>query len=228
MFQAADLTAAVVRKAPLDEWERALPRIESERRRVVEYIRKGGQAYGFTTLFGHLDSIGATQAESLSLFEAHLVGTPEPIGEFAARGIATIKLCQLSLGGSGISTETYQHLLFAFGQNLAHTEVNLRGSYGSGDVVPGAWFVRAIFGQSPEFQSGDLMALINGSYIPAGVILGHQSEIERIFHQSYRAVEESARLATKNQTHAVQLPVSLRDVTQLSAHIRYVLSLIHI
>lgn len=211
MFELSALHRAVSEREPLEHWRERIPAIADERAAVEAFIAGGGQAYGFTTLFGHLDSIQRERDGIANLYRGHLVGNPERVPPQIARGILAVKLCQLSNGGTGISPSTYAVLLDQFDRDLDDVRIDLAASYGSGDVVPGAWFTDAMFGGVDALSSGDFMALINGSYIAAGVLLGEYERVERAFSDGLDLVAQAADFAAARKG-TVQLPVSLRDI----------------
>lgn len=211
-----ELRTAVAELTEPRTWGAAASLVANERKKVEAFVADGGQAYGFTTLFGHLDSIRREEEGRTNLYRGHLIGHPEAISPDEARGIVSVKLCQLSLGGSGISPESYARLRDAFVSDLQRVQVDLRASYGSGDVVPGTWLVRSIFPGPDSLKRGDLMALINGAYIPAGVLLGHYGSIEEALNRATCLVSRARDLSvTRRESDHVQLPVSLRDVQPL-------------
>lgn len=214
MFELSALHRAVSEREPIDLWRERSTAIAEERAAVEAFIAGGGQAYGFTTLFGHLDSIQREREGIENLYRGHLVGRPEPISPRIARGILTMKLCQLSNGGTGISPSAYSALLDRFDGDLADVRIDLAASYGSGDVVPGAWFAHSMFGGVGALASGDFMALINGAYIAAGVLLGEYERVDRAFSGGLDVVEQAADFAALHK-QAVQLSVSLRDTEPL-------------
>lgn len=214
MFELDDVLRGVDKPELLDEWAGRLPVLEAQRAAVEAFIDGGGQAYGFTTLFGHLDSIHREREAIGNLFEGHLVGAPEHLDPAWARGMLAVKLCQLANGGSGISPGTYQRLLGRFTGDLRDVRIDLRASYGSGDVVPGAWFVEAMLGGAEDLPAGDLMALINGAYVPTGLLLGSLTRVRTVFNEALHVVGEAAEFAGAHDA-GVQLPVSLRDTSPL-------------
>lgn len=214
MFELDDVVRAVDKRELLDGWSSRLPAIGEQRAAVEAFIDDGGQAYGFTTLFGHLDSIRREREGIANLYQGHLVGAPEQLEPAWARGVLAVKLCQLANGGSGISPGTYQRLLERFSAELSDVRIDLRASYGSGDVVPGAWFVEAMLGGAEGLPAGDLMALINGGYVPAGLLLGSLPLVRSVFGDALALVGEAAEFARAHDA-GVQLPVSLRDTSPL-------------
>lgn len=162
--------------------------------------------------FGHLDNHTIRPADSQVLLDAHLVGTPRPLSEKASRAITLIKLCQLMQGGSGISPETFDRVLEGLDRTVS---IDLDASYGSGDVVPGAWWVRSVLGPTPDFQRGDLIALINGSFVPVGLLLHGVQPLETLFSTVIFSTAVARDFVQQRNDSGVQLPVSLRDISPL-------------
>lgn len=186
--------------------------VVKERDTVLRFLDSGGTAYGFSTFFGHLDNHTIRPADSQVLLDAHLVGTPRPLSEKASRAITLIKVCQLMQGGSGISPETFDRVLEGLDRTVS---IDLDASYGSGDVVPGAWWVRSVLGPTPDFQRGDLIALINGSFVPVGLLLHGVQPLETLFSTVISSTAVARDFVQQRNDSGVQLPVSLRDISPL-------------
>lgn len=214
-YRVSEVTEAITGRFTLGQWEKARLRVIREREAVEAFVRGGGTAYGFTTFFGHLDSIAGP--DNQMLLRGHIVGYPDRIPAHIVRGIMAVKLCQLANGGSGISEQTFTALLTRFEDDIEGAEIDLYASYGSGDVVPGAWFSRFVLGDNPVIPDGDLMALINGSFVAAGIVLGLRGEIQEVVDAAIKSVEHAAEIANRyRQSPHVQLPVSLRDTMPLA------------
>lgn len=215
-FTLSELRNAVQRTAEPQAWATRAAALADERQRIEQFVDCGGQAYGFTTLFGHLDAIKREREAILNLYQGHLVGHPKLLDPKIARGIVVVKLCQLSNGGTGISLSSYERLREGYASGLDDVRVDLRASYGSADVVPGAWLVNSIFGEASDLHRGDLMALINGAYVPAGVLLGSLNQLETVASRALSLTAEAREVSKKLQKSVdVQLPVSLRDLAPL-------------
>lgn len=186
--------------------------VARERDAVLSFLDSGGTAYGFSTFFGHLDNHTIQPEDSQVLLDAHLVGTPRPLSEKASRAITLIKLCQLMQGGSGISPETFDRVLDGLDRTVS---IDLDASYGSGDVVPGAWWVNSVLGPTPDFQRGDLIALINGSFVPVGLLLHGVQPLETLFSTVIWWADVAKDFVQQRNASGVQLPVSLRDISPL-------------
>lgn len=213
-----EILASVTHKVEPRAWEVASSSVAEERKRIEAFIEQGGQAYGFTTLFGHLDSIQREQEGRANLYRGHVVGHPSIVTPEIGRAIVAVKLCQLSQGGTGISLNSYMRLREVFSSNSPVIRIDLHASYGSGDVVPGAWLVDSTFAGPWDLERGDLMALINGAYIPAGILLGSYRSIEQALSRAQSLVRETRDLSiARRVSEEVQLPVSLRDLEPLNA-----------
>lgn len=186
--------------------------VTRERDAILNYLDSGGTAYGFSTFFGHLDNHTVKPEDSQVLLDAHLVGTPRPLSEKASRAITLVKLCQLMQGGSGISPETFDRVVEGLDRTVS---IDLDASYGSGDVVPGAWWVQSVLGPTPDFQRGDLIALINGSFVPVGLLLHAVQPLESLFSTVVWSADAARDFAQRRNTSGVQLPVSIRDTRPL-------------
>lgn len=164
--QLQDVLDAAATGTPAPAWESAVSRIAEERRAVEQRLRStpGEAVYGFTTMLGPLDGVPAEAATASSLLEAHLVGTPEPLTPAMTRLVTATKLSQLSSGGSGISAATYRRLLGAL-RTPPPCGIDWSASYGSADVVPASWWVRALVPDADVLETGDLVALINGHFV---------------------------------------------------------------
>lgn len=196
-----------------DIWIAKTEKISEERTKVLDFIDKGGHAYGFSTFLGHFDHHSSTVEDSKLIFNAHLVGNPKELPPRLSRLITAAKLCQLSSGGSGISADSYKKILGSLDDSVA-ISVPEFSSYGSGDVVPGAWWTAGIFGRDTEFKKGDLISLINGNFISVGFSMYAYFQLketmENLLNQTYDFRNDILHFQSKSQN--TQLPVSLRDL----------------
>lgn len=199
-----------------DQWTDCEQKLHRERLLVEEFLDQGGKAYGFSSLFGHLDNISQERSALHSLVSGHLVGNPYRLGDKVASGILIMKLCQLSHSGTGITVDTYKKLHQALVDGAA-VSADLYASYGSGDVVPAMWVAKSVIDDVENLPPGDLMCLINGAFVPAGVLLGIHDVLHDEVFLGVDLVSRTAQELQKNpKFHGVQLPVSLRDVSQLN------------
>lgn len=220
------LSAAISRK-PSDVWIDRAPLIGVERDAVDANLDANGAVpvYGFTTLLGDLDDSKSVPSDQSLLFEGHLIGERFAVPEDLVHVITACKLEQLSHGGSGISLGGFQDLLTfpfvggdAVGAWLA--------SYGSGDVVPAAWWYRsAINPPHGAIPRGNLIASINGNFVSTAYslmatleamdvicdVLSLYSRVAVRGKSSSPIVNSIAARFSKVPDSASQLPVSMRD-----------------
>lgn len=224
------LLRAVATRDPAPRWQEARARIEAERAAVLERLtaRPDSPVYGFTTLLGPLDSHSADELTPSEVLKSHLVGTPLTLPPFWCHAIHGAKLEQMSHGGSGVSVESFDAALRGFGRQQS-LEMDLSASYGSGDVVPGCWWVAGVFGGAPK-PRGDLIALMNGSFVALGISLGALLRLEEHLPEALAVLLSRGRVQPevassgdrellellqplqRRDAGMVQLPVSLRDV----------------
>lgn len=212
-----------------------IPTIRQQRASVEKYVSQGNSVYGFSTLLGHLDHVAGGDDSQKKLIDGHLVGSQSPMSPRRFRTVSYVKLAQLSLGGSGISPETFKTILSRAATWDETAFGNWTGSYSSGDVVQGAWWAYNIIGDTikrGEVPAGDVIALINGDFFSTGVALDVSTHLRELFLRTLKVaclLGSSERLAngvainkadhytvTRKAAlwpHGVQPPVSLRDIT---------------
>ncbi|HBQ60664.1 MAG TPA: histidine ammonia-lyase, partial [Balneolaceae bacterium] len=115
-------------------------RVENSRSVVEEALNKNEAFYGINTGFGILANkrVGADQLKQLqrNLILSHAVGTGDLISKDISRLMLQLKIHALGLGYSGISTETFQRLLY-FEEHDLIPAIPEKGSVGaSGDLAP--------------------------------------------------------------------------------------------
>lgn len=214
-----------------------IPTITQQRIAVEKYVSQGNSVYGFSTLLGHLDHVAGGDDSQKKLIDGHLVGSQSPMSPRRFRTVSYVKLAQLSLGGSGISPETFKTILSRASTWDAPAVGNWTGSYSSGDVVQGAWWAHNIIGDTIKrggIPAGDVIALINGDFFSTGVALDVSMRLRGLFMQTLKvacllgsserlsngvALNNSDHYTVTRKTalwpHGVQPPVSLRDITPL-------------
>lgn len=172
--------------ATVDSWVAAVDTIRTQRA-VVEKLAESKPIYGFNTLLGHLDHLAQRDLQS-TLLDAHLVGVVSMSSGAALNLVTATKLEQLHRGGSGIHPDTYRMVLHtAFDRDALYPGA-WSASYGSGDVVPGAWWLKCVLDRngltSDDLHPGDVIALINGNYMSTAkgidVLLGGIAVTARI------------------------------------------------
>ena len=214
-----------------------IPTIRQQRASVEKYVSQGNSVYGFSTLLGHLDHVAGGDDSQKKLIDGHLVGSQSPMSPRRFRTVSYVKLAQLSLGGSGISPETFKTILSRAATWDETAFGNWTGSYSSGDVVQGAWWAYNIIGDTikrDEIPAGDVIALINGDFFSTGVALDVSRHLRELFLRTLKvacllgsserlsngvALNNSDHYTVTRKTalwpHGVQPPVSLRDITPL-------------
>ncbi|MGY5765207.1 aromatic amino acid lyase [Brachybacterium sp. DNPG3] len=231
-----EFASAVATGALLPAWTEAEGMIDRERASALAFVSSHPETpvYGFTTLLGPLDHLPSSTRPQSLLVAGHLIGVPAPVDSSTARVIHAAKLAQLSAGGSGISTQTFRLLLDRFAGDTP-VEIDLDSSYGSGDVVAATWWARAIV-DLEDLPRGDLIALINGSFVGTALAALAVSRLERLLvravcvlatagattptHPRQQADEEGSALLDELTALAgstpghrrIQLPVSMRSL----------------
>lgn len=165
------LTAAATATAPAAWLDRAA--VIADERAAIDAVLAAAdppRVYGFTTLLGHLDGTDMAPQDQRTLLRNHLLGTCAPIDPLAFRLITACKAQQLSQGGSGISAPSYRAVVAL--PEPDSTAGAWFASYGSGDVVPAAWWVHRLGPDlDPTEHVGDLIALINGHFVSSAVAI---------------------------------------------------------
>ncbi len=196
----------------LDDLRRNPSRVLAARRIVEEALNDGNTYYGINTGFGALarERISDDQLEHLqrNLILSHAVGVGEPVPKDISRLMLQLKIHALGLGYSGVSTSTFERLLY-FEEHELIPVIPSRGSVGaSGDLAPlahmslpliglGAFWsadgaserrparaVLAEFGMEPlMLHPKDGLSLINGTQLMSAYgafILENALRIEKI------------------------------------------------
>lgn len=225
---------------PRTDWTLRIERIRWEREEVEKLLEQGssGRVYGFNTLLGHLDAQEASSADFGQLLDAHTVGPTSSCTRAFFTLVALCKIEQLHHGGTGIHPDTYLELVGSIDRLRGDCQAST-ASYGSGDVVPAAWWVRDLVANrvfSGE-HAGDLICLINGSFYSTAYAIDVSLELCEIladFLVRYSAVavlpaisatlwslpaELTELFSQPSQALASQLPVSLRDAGPVLAAI---------
>ena len=217
------------------DWHERSSLVARQRESVEGYLATGATVYGFSTLLGHLDNMTAVSAEQANLLRGHLVGTPGELSEGDFRLLTAVKVQQLSLGGSGVSPATYEALLEYVYTWTGPAMGAWESSYGSGDVVPGAWWANALFGtvaEAGDLPAGDLIALINGNFVSTARSIATTIDLQRVLTSFVQVawtmgdtrhelnVDGDFEVGPPVWLESVQAPVSLRDPRPLLGNIR--------
>lgn len=176
--------------------------------------------YGFNSLLGHMDHLTMTSGDEERLLKTHLVGPVHSMPLDWLRLLAMTKGAQASNGGSGISPEAFGAILEMQTYDPVQSTVygNWFASYGSGDVVPGAWFVRAIeeiTKEKPLHQPGDLISLISGSFVSVALAIVCLKIMENHRRKLYEIFSLTHNYATRDENNASQKSVTVRDFSPI-------------
>lgn len=166
-----------------DTYRLALKRIHSERKKILSTLEHCPPVYGFNRLPGHRDhvTIGDQEIKQFHerFLESHLIGGVPYLSPREVRYIGYAKLKQILSGHTGISKETAKSLLSSLNhRSIDEAIIPASDTYSSGDVIPGAHLADHLMrAEGIDFQKGDLMALINGSFVQAGIGLSARKSL---------------------------------------------------
>lgn len=218
----------------LPEVVRQARRRIADERRAVDGLLLGTESgnpraiYGFNTLLGQLDRISAGPEAQARLLDAHLIGRSTWISGGLLDEMTLVKIMQLSHGGSGISLATFDALLASAFSGRDGSGA-LWDSYGSGDVVPAAWWLVNVLGESAvhRFAPGDLIALLNGTFVSTAVAISALEDLIELGAELLARIASRSAHPVRDQRHPlvqaltttdrsgsslfVQAPVSARD-----------------
>ncbi|MEO9078175.1 MAG: aromatic amino acid lyase, partial [Rhodanobacter sp.] len=169
------ILAAIASQQPQAGWLERRATIVEQRHRLVTMLAREPHfpVYGFTTLLGQLDNTQISAEDQYRLLRGHLVGEPGELLDPMPMMLLATKIEQLTQGGSGIHFETYDFLLDRCRTPIESMSGAWFASYGSADVVPGAWWLHGLTagGTQPRLQMGDLIALISGNFVSTAFAL---------------------------------------------------------
>lgn len=196
-----------------------LHQITKTRNAIEVALNNGLKAYGMNTLFGHLDAntTPVVAEDFQNLLHMHLVGSPTPASPRLIEWLWKAKMSQLIQGQSGISPENFIKIA-----KLGDTPDGFNNwtgcfdlSYGSGSVIPGAWFAYGLQ-EKVGFDitvPGDLMAIINGDFVSVAQAGSLVEEVSPLISAAMSAIAETQRSASYK---GVQFSVSMRDIQPLT------------
>lgn len=226
---------------PSPVWSNARARLATERQRIDEFLESPDSppVYGFTTLLGHRDTHQAAASQQNALLTAHLQGAPFERPAQWVRLVTAAKIEQLHHGGSGLHPDVYSDLLASLQYQRKPATGDWGASYGSGDVVPAAWWLNSLFTSGALDRatswkySGTLISLINGHSLATAELLAATAGVaDEAAHLLVRLSEvaqpgvkpvgqlqtwftEATRAGRPRISQIPQLPVSLRDATPI-------------
>jgi len=149
--------------------------------------------YGVNTLPGHREGepmpAGYAASYQRNLIENHCLPQTEFVDAETARFIHLSKCRTISSGGSLISPDLYEILLDLAGDPGFAPDIPKGATYSSGDVIPAAYWARAVLTHRPEYElkPGEGMALINGAFIHIGTALAAFARLVQVW-DSYLTV----------------------------------------
>lgn len=138
-----------------------LQKVRQSAENVASMIEKGDVVYGINTGFGPLCSTVISKADTNQLqdniLRSHSVGVGKPISPLLSKMMMVLKLQSLSLGYSGIQTDTLERIQFFINQNIIPV-VPEQGSVGaSGDLAPLAHLFLPLIGLGEVYLDGEKM-----------------------------------------------------------------------
>ena len=192
-------------------WKSCAALIEEENCHLRRLITKEGVSiYGVNTLVGHRDGEYVDASSSALLQEevlrTHTIGKPPYYSDYAARCITYAKLYAWSAGHSGVSPALFNAVVEIATSRVFLPNIPTGHSYSSGDVVPAAHWARDILSVAKEkyqydAEPGEVMALINGSFVQLGYAASLVEKIRKcwsLFIVSSAIVNVGAKANTSN------------------------------
>lgn len=205
-------------------WHEATERIRQDENHLDEMLKasKPPKIYGVNTLVGHLDHVSLTEQDinefQQYLLSNHMIGGEDNFKKFEVGCINYMKMHDLSLGGSGITLELYNHLLSLMEKGLFNVgSVPKNVSYSSGDVISGSHWAKGVShllkqNFSYQLQRKEGLSLINGSYIHVGISVAKFLELQPIWSlYNYNSLEYINILKSKQSNFSEQLVTNKKD-----------------
>ncbi|MDJ1113605.1 aromatic amino acid lyase [Microbacterium dauci] len=226
-----DVLLASIHGEEPQTWRDAEERISGDRDAVLRLVEHGATVYGFTTRVGPFDAVHGRSLDD-HLLKDHLVGAKISVPRSFFRLLSATKAAQLSVGGSGISLETYRRIIHS---SITEREGDVSGawlaSYGAADVVPGSWWLRELLlSERHSMSSGDFICSVSGSFVSTSIGIVALLKAHRLLARflvlvptidrqvplrSSHAGEARVRelLDTESTATRVQAAISMRDVS---------------
>lgn len=137
-------------------------RIVETRRLIDRWVAEGRVIYGVTTGFGAMSSVTISAEDTRRLqsniLVSHSAGVGNLLDEEAVRAIMALRIKDMARGHSGISLETFQHLIKLLNAGVVPC-VPEKGSVGaSGDLIPLAHLALVLIGEGEAFYQGKRMS----------------------------------------------------------------------
>lgn len=197
---------------------KARKQVLAERDLVEHFLTENPEVdvYGFSTLLGHLDYQKSSSTAQKQLLTAHLIGPATTFSKAWGQLLTRVKIAQISAGSSGMHLETFDVLLSVAerlkkeGHSQGGWKGNWLASYGSGDVVPGAWFASCLEKEHLLELShpGDLISLINGNFVSTAAAITVHFKLMSLVEAALHSLSVIRPIASNTQ-----LPVTLRDIS---------------
>ena len=195
------------------QWENAKGRIKKDAAYLEQLLNQSNppKIYGVNTLVGHLDNVSVDKKEvdafQNELLENHSIGIGENYSDYEIKCISYAKLHAFSLGGSGITSSLYDHLIQIMKQQDFPTYVPKNSSYSCGDVIPAAHWAREMTNTLQKeynytLQRKEGLSLINGSFVHVGIAIAKLINIQSVWTlYNFNSIQYAKVLNTKQNTY---------------------------
>lgn len=178
-----------------DEWIEAQITISKEEIHLdsILKLKDPPVIYGVNTLVGHLDNIilgeSDTQSFQVNLVNNHAIGSSTCFDNYEARCMSYVKAHSIANGGTGITIQTYKHLLSCLTKKDFLPEIPKYSSYSCGDVIPAAHWAKYVLSyinnnidNTYAFKRKEGISFINGSFIHVGLALSNISRLQKVWN----------------------------------------------
>ncbi len=151
--------------------------LEQEHRHLQALLEQGQAIYGINRRTGHRDDEFESSPESLckAVLDSHAIGEAPWYDPMEARAITVARLAMWQAGGSAVSPALFQRVRQLLDDPGFRPQIPRQSSYSCGDVIPAAHWARAVLAGTaqigPQAGGSDIMALINGAFVHAGLAL---------------------------------------------------------
>ena len=170
-------------------WAASLNAIETEHNHLRALVEEPTlRVYGANTLVGHRDceTVSEPSAITAEILRTHAIGGAPWYERHTVKCIGYAKLYSWTAGLSGVSRQLFESV----GDLLLDPNFNPRvpqaASYSCGDVIPAAHWANCVLEElavrrSHTVRPGEIMALINGSFVHVGYAVSLTTKLERIW-----------------------------------------------